>query len=268
LTSPRGAVLAAMVLALMGTACTTTTTTTGSDGRPVARSDAEPASPERRAQVRLELAAAYFGRGQTPTALEEVRRALAAQPDLAPAWGLQGLILANMGDPAGADQSFRRALALAPRDGDLMHNYGWFLCQQQRHAESAAQFSAALAQPGYRDGMRTLLAQGVCQARAGNLADAERTLSRAYQIDPTNPVAAFNLADVLMRQSRFDRARFYVGRINAVPEQVSAQSLWLAARIEQRAGNAEGARAFGQRLRERFPQSREALQFERGVFDD
>jgi type IV pilus assembly protein PilF len=245
-----------------------TTTTVGSDGRPVTRSDAEPASAERRAAVRLELAAAYFGRGQADTALVEVRQALAARPDLAPAWGLQGLILANLGDTAAADQSFRRALQLDARDGDLRHNYGWFLCQQQRFDDAGLQFEAALAQPGYRDGLRTLLVQGLCQARAGRLEQAERTLSRAYQLDPANPVTAFNLSDLLMRRGEYERARFYVGRIQAVPELVSAQSLWLAARIEHRAGNLDAARAHGQRLRERFPQSPEALQFDRGAFND
>ena len=149
-----------------------------------------------------------------------------------------------------------------------MHNYGWFLCQRQRWAEAMAQFDAALAQPTYREALRTTMAQGVCQARAGNLEAAERTLSRAYAFDPTSPVLAFNLADVLLRLGQTERARFYVARINAVPELVSAQSLWLAARVEQRAGDAESARLLGQRLRERFPQSREALQFERGQFDD
>jgi type IV pilus assembly protein PilF len=254
------------VLATLLAGCTTTVT--DADGRPVARQDAEPASPERRAQVRLELASLYFSRGQADTALQEVRQALAARPDLAAAWGLQGLIQANLGDNTAADQSFRRALQLAPRDGDLLHNHGWLLCQQQRFDEADARFEAALAQPQYREQLRTLLTRGVCLARGGRLEDATGHLSRAYQLDPGNPVTAFNLSDVLMRRGEFERARFYVGRINAVPELVSAQSLWLAARIEQRSGNADGARSLGLRLRDRFPQSPEVLQFERGAFDE
>lgn len=258
----------AAALLLLAAGCTTTTTITGPDGRPVVRADNEPASPERRAQVRLELASLYFSRGQADTALQEVRLALAAQPNLASAWGLQGLIQADMGDAAAADQSFRRALQLAPRDADLMHNHGWFLCQQQRWDEADARFEQALAQPQYRDALRTMLVRGVCQARAGQLEAAERHLSRAYELDPANPVTAFNLADVLLRRSDFDRARFYVGRINAVPQLVSAQSLWLAARVEQRSGNLDAARSLGLRLRDRFPKSPEALRFERGQFDD
>ncbi|MFO1269403.1 MAG: hypothetical protein U1F67_23205 [Rubrivivax sp.] len=49
---------------------------------------------------------------------------------------------------------------------------------------------------------------------------------------------------------------------------MTAQSLWLAARIERRLGNMEGVQDFGRLLRERFPQSPEALQYERGRFDE
>jgi type IV pilus assembly protein PilF len=68
-----------------------------------------------------------------------------------------------------------------------MHNYAWFLCQQRRYAEGDVQFAAAVARAQYREVPRTYLAQGVCQARAGQWGDAERTLSRRYELDPANP---------------------------------------------------------------------------------
>lgn len=232
------------------------------------RSNVEPADAGKRAQVRLELAALYLGRGQPETALGEVDRAIAAQPEMAQAHNLRGLALAGMGDSARAEQAFQRAMQLAPADGDVMHNYGWFLCQQRRWPEAEARFSAALALPQYREVVRTLLAQGVCQARAGRWADAERTLSRSYELDPGNPVTAYNLAEVLMQRGEIERARFYVARINNRPELTSAQSLWLAARIERRAGDLQAAQALGRKLQERFPESPEVLRFERGQFDE
>jgi type IV pilus assembly protein PilF len=87
-------------------------------------------------------------------------------------------------------------------------------------------------------------------------------------LDPSNPATAYNLSDVLLRRGDLQRARFYVGRINAVREQSNAQSLWLAARIEHGLGNETALQDFGRQLRERFPQSTEALQFERGRFDE
>ena len=232
------------------------------------RTQSEPAYPERRAQVRLELAGLYFGRGQNNTALEEIKLALAAKPDMPEAFGLRGLVYASLGDDRLAEESFKRALQLAPTSGNTMHIYGWFLCQGRRYAEAEALFEQALVQPQYRDGVRTLLAQGVCQARAGQWAQAEKTLSRSYELDPANPVTAFNLAEVLLHRGELERARFYVQRINAVPEQVTAQSLWLAARIERRLGNLGALQDHSRQLRDRFPQSPEALKLERGRFDD
>ena len=233
-----------------------------------ARSAADANTADRRARVRLELAALYFSRGQVNTALDELKLAMAANPDLHEAHSLRGLIYASLGDAPVAEQSFKRALELNPRDGDTMHNYGWFLCQQRRFDEAEATFLRATALPSYGESQRTLLTRGVCQARAGRWAEAERTLSRSYELDPANPVTAYNLSDVLLRRGELERARFYVRRINQVSEQVTAQSLWLAARIERRLGNMEGLQDFGRQLREKFPQSPETLQLERGRFDD
>ena len=232
------------------------------------RTDSDQTDGERRARVRLELASAYFGRGQLSTALDEVKQALASKPDLPEAYNLRGLILASMGENKSAEESFQRALQLNPRDADTLHNHGWFLCQERRYEDGERQFNAALSQPQYLGGARTTFALGVCQARAGRWEDAERTLSRSYELDPANPVTAFNLSEVLLRRGELVRARFYVGRINANPDQSNAQSLWLATRIEHRIANAVGVQSFGRQLRERFPQSPEALQFERGRFDD
>ena len=223
---------------------------------------------DRLANTRMELAAAYFGRGQATDALDQVKMALQAKPDNPNAYSLRGLIYGALGDAEKADESFRRAQQLAPHDGDLMQNYGWFLCQQRRYADADAQFTLTLAEPSYRQPARTLLAQGVCQARAGKLADAEHTLSHAYELDPANPTTAVNLTEVLYRNGQYERARFYIRRVNTKQELASAQTLWLAARIERKLGQEEQVQAMGAQLRNRFPQSPEALLFEKGKFDE
>jgi type IV pilus assembly protein PilF len=125
-----------------------------------------------------------------------------------------------------------------------------------------------VTQPQYRGVTRTLLARGVCQARAGRWVEAEGTLSRSYELDPTNAATAYNLSDVLYRRGEYERARFYMRRVNTQQEQSNAQTLWLAARIEKRLGNEAGARQLGTQLRDRFPQSPEALLFEKGRYDE
>jgi type IV pilus assembly protein PilF len=259
--------LLASIIAALLAGCAQTTTTTSSSGE-VRTGFADPAEAERRASLRLDLASLYYSRGQYDTALDEIKLAIAAKPDLGTAFNLRGLIYTALGNDALADESYLRALAINPRDADAMHNRAWFLCQRNRYDEADRGFEQVLTQPQYRDTPRTLMAQGVCQARAGRLPEAEAKLTRAYEFDPGNANVALNLADVLYRRGDYERARFYARRVNLREEQTSAQTLWLAARIEHRLGNRGGADEFGRQLRTRFPQSRESQAFERGRFDE
>jgi type IV pilus assembly protein PilF len=261
--------LALMVLcaAALAAACVQTQTG-GVQQEASVRSAPDPADADKRASVRLELAGGYFSRGQFDTALEEIKLALAAKPDLGGAYNMRGLVYAAMGEERLADESFERALALNPRDADTMHNRGWFFCQRGRYDEADRLFEQAIAQPQYRDQARSLAAQGLCHARAGKLAPAEQKLRRAYEVDPTNPNTAYNLSEVLYRRGDYERARFYIRRINDRDELSNAQTLWLAAKIEHRAGNRGGVDVYGRQLRARFPQSPEAQALDRGRFDD
>ncbi|MBS0446393.1 MAG: type IV pilus biogenesis/stability protein PilW [Proteobacteria bacterium] len=223
---------------------------------------------EKRVRLHMELALAYFGQRQYTSSLDEVKQALAADPNSGQAYNLRGLIYASLNDPALAEDSFRRALQIDPRDGDAMQNYGYFLCQQKRYPDADAQFEQALALPKYQSRARTLLTQGVCQAVAGRLPDAEQTLTQAYQADPANPATLVNLAEVLYRRGAYDRARDYIDRVNALPAIANAQTLWLAARVENRLGHTGAVQDLGRRLGTGYASSPEWAKFQRGAFDE
>lgn len=263
------ALTAIAAIAVLGGCATSVSTTSGPITEAQVTRDAAPSDDiSRRARVRMELALGYFGRGQYDVALEETQRVLAIDPTLGSAYNLQGLIYASKGDDAQAEQNFRRALQLNPRDADTMQNFGWFYCQRKRFGEADQQFRQALASPQNRDTARTLLAQGVCHSMAGQLAEAEASLSKSYEQDPASASTAINLAEVLYKRGEYERARFYVRRVNNVPAMVSAQTLWLAARIEHKLGNTNGAQDLGRQLRSRFAESREAAAFDRGQFNE
>ncbi len=265
----RALCLACVGLALLLAGCTSTVTRTEAkpDARP-APTAPDPEQLKRSAGVRLELASLYFSRGQFNTALDEIKLAIQADPRNGAAYNLSGLIYAALGNMAQADASFQRALQINPRDADTMNNYGWVLCQNQRYKEAEAQFQNALGQPNYRGAARTLRVMGICQARDNRLAEAEASLMRSYQIDPGSAETAFSLADVQYRRGEFERARFYIDRVNKSPEQSNAQTLWLGARIEYKLGNRPLAMGLGDQLRKRYPQSPEALAFEQGRFNE
>ena len=232
------------------------------------RGQLQPEPAQRRAQARLELASAYLENGQARTALEEVDKALAADAQSAAAHDLRGLALAALGQTAQAQASFERALQLDARDAGAMHNFGWFLCQQQRWDEAQAWLERALAQPGYEGGARSLLALGVCQARAQRWEAAERSLALALERDPAQSAAALNLAEVLLRRGQAERARVQLQRASINSAQADAATLWLSMRIEHRLGRHAAVEALGRELRQRFPQAPQTLALDQGRFDD
>jgi type IV pilus assembly protein PilF len=222
----------------------------------------------KRAKARFELALAYYAQGQFEVALEELDKSIKADDDLVAAHNLRGLALGALGRDELADQSFRRALQLAPQDVDTLQNYAWFSCQRGRHAQAQSLFAQVLKVPSYRDVSRTQLSMGVCQARAGALREAEATLMQLYEREPGNPAVMVNLAEVLYRLGEYERARFQMRRVNGVAEWVSAQTLWLALRIENRLSQEAAVASLAQQLRSRFPQAPEVALLDRRKFDD
>ncbi len=229
--------------------------------------DSDEPDGRRRARIRLELAVGYFEEGQTTIALDELKQALAADPNFGEAYNLRGLVYMRLNDVGLAEESFRRSIALNPADSNVYHNYGWLMCQQSRYAESLQFFAQALANPQYGDRPKTLMTQGLCQIRAGRPAEAELSLTRSYELDAGNPITGFNLSTLLFQRGEFVRAQFYIRRLNN-SESANAESLWLGIKVERRLDNRDAAEQLASQLRKRFGQSQELARYDRGAFDE
>lgn len=221
----------------------------------------------RRARIRLELAIGYFEQGQTTVALDELKQSISADPNFAPAYNLRGLIYMRLNDPGLAEDSFRRALALNPRDADVFHNYGWLLCQQSRFGDSYKAFAQAIAVPLYGGRAKSWMAQGLCQMKAGQLTEAELSFLRSYELDAGNPVTGYNLAKLLFQRGDLVRSQFYVRRLNN-SDLANSESLWLGIKVERKLDNRDAVQQLAGQLKKRFAQSRELALFERSAFDD
>jgi len=229
--------------------------------------ESDETEPRRRARIRMELALGYFEQGQAKVALDEVKQVISIDPDFPDAHNLRGLIYMRLNDFPQAEESFRRAVALNPKDPNVRHNYGWLQCQEGHFDDAQRSFDAALADPLYTGRAKTLLAQGVCQARAGKKADAERSLARAYELDAANPVTGYTLANLLFQRGDFARSQFYIRRLNNT-ELANAESLWLGIKVERRLDDRVAMRQLGEQLKKRFPQTREAALYDKGAFDE
>ncbi|WP_228488128.1 type IV pilus biogenesis/stability protein PilW [Caenimonas koreensis] len=251
--------------ALSGCANQRTPGTVGSTQDILTESD-EP-EVRKRARIRMELAVGYFEQGKTNIALDELKQVISSDPTFPDAYSLRGLIYMRLNDLQQAEDSFRRAVALNPRDPDVNHNFGWLLCQRGRYAEAQQAFDVVMANGAYAGRSKTLMAQGLCEARAGNMAAAERSLARSLELDAANPVTGYNLSNILYRRGDYKRAQFYIRRLNN-SESANAETLWLGIKVERRLEDQVAMRQLGEQLKKRYAQSREASLYERGAFDE
>jgi type IV pilus assembly protein PilF len=229
--------------------------------------DSDEPELRRRARLRLELAMGYYEQGKTTVALDEIKQALVADPNFADAYNVRGLIYMRLNDLGFAEESFRRALVLKPNDANVMHNYGWLMCQQGRYPEAVQTFTKALADPNYGGRAKTWMTQGLCQIKAGQRAEAELSLAKSLELDAGNPITGYNLATLLYQRGDYSRALFYIRRLNN-SQLANAESLWLGIKVERRLGNRVAAQQLASQLRNLFPKSRELDSFERGAFDE
>lgn len=226
----------------------------------------EPSDPRNRAKLHTELASLYFSRGSMGVALEELRAAVSADPGYAPAHGMFGIVYQELKEIRLAEQSFERALRLAPTDPDINHNYGLFLCQQGREQDSIKYFMDAVRNPLYPTPWRSYSAAGQCSLRTNKLKEAEDYVQQALKLDPDDPPATLQMGQIRFRQGKIDEARRYVSRFNKLVNP-TAESLWLALRIERRQGARTAEASYANQLRRRYPDSPEYKALQRGNFD-
>ena len=226
----------------------------------------EATDPRNRARVHTELASLYYARGNMAVALDELRVAVAADSSYAPAHSMFGSVYMALRETTLAQSSFEKAVSIAPTDPDINHNFGWFLCQNGKPAESIRYFQQAVKNPLYPTPWRTYSAAGVCTQMSGNVKDAEDYFLRALRLEPDEPTALLQLSQIRYRQKALDDARRLVSRYNKLVAP-SAESLWLALRIERKTGERAAEASYASQLRRRFPGSAEYQALQRGDFD-
>ena len=214
----------------------------------------QPASPATRARMHTDLAGGYYERAQMDIAIDELKLAVAADPGYAPAYNLYGLVYAVLGDDRKAEQSFERALALAPNDSDVHHNWGWYLCQHKREREALAQFEIAVANSLYRTPEIALVNAGRCAQTIGEIRVAESYFRRALAAQPGNALASYGVALIAYKEARYDEARKWmrpVMQTNTPPP----EALYLGLCIERKLGDRQAELSYVTQLRNRFPDS-------------
>jgi type IV pilus assembly protein PilF len=237
-----------VMLAATLNGCGTPSSSIGQQERPVNQS----------ARVHTELAGLYYVRAQLGIALVELEQALQADHDYAPAYGVRGLVHMALREDKEAEEDFKHSLKLDGNDSDIRNNYGWFLCQRNREKESIPQFMAAVKNPLYSTPGLAYLNAGLCSRKMSDNRNAEEFFQKALIVQPGMPQALYALADLSFANGDYFMAKKYLRELSEKTDDLSAEQLWLAVRIQRRVGDRTAEDSYGTQLRKRFPESREA----------
>jgi type IV pilus assembly protein PilF len=242
----------------------------GKSGKAELTTLSDQTSAQRRAEIRMQLAVGYYEQGQYPTALDEVKLALLADPNYVDAYGMRAVIYMAMGEQGLAEDNFVKALKLAPHNPELANNYGSFLCQNKRVAEAMPLFETALNNRAYQSPAKAANNAGSCALKIKDYKSAEKYLLQALQMTPDLPATNANLAQVYYAQRDYTRANFFITRLGklAKMESLTADVLWLAIKVQHKLGDTGAEAGWVTQLRRHHPGSAEYAAYQRGAFDE
>lgn len=150
------------------------------------------------------LATALQAEGRTDEAAAHYRRAIALQPDYAPAYNNLGVALRASGAVDAAISAYEQALEVKSDYPDAHYNLANALLQQNRADEAADHFAIALRSIPDSAGVRNNL--GIALTAQGKHEDALAAFQSAVAAEPGSAVAHRNLGDALASAGRTTEA--------------------------------------------------------------
>lgn len=248
--------LVLILSSMMTTGCVTQDTYAGTD-IPVSERKVDKVSAARQ---RVQLGLTYLQKGNSEQAKANLDRALAFAPNLEEVHIAFAYYYQSVGELDKTEQAYREAINSSDATGDSYNNFGAFLCQQGKYAESEKMFLKAVEQPLYTRSASTYENLGICSRKAGQVSKAQKYFAMALKYDPRRRTSLIELTEIDYEQGRFAEAREQLSRYHRVAAE-SAGSLALGIKIEQGLKDEEAVKRFGILLLAKFPQSVQAKEY-------
>lgn len=207
----------------------------------------------------LRLGAAYLRKGDLEAAVSKLQRAVDLDPKNAQAHATLALAYERMGLDEDSRTHYERAIKLTRGDAVIDNLYGAYLCRNGQRAKAEKYLLKAATNPRYRTPEAAYTNAGVCAMRDERWEQAEDYFRAALRIQPRYVDALWHMAELSHRRERDLQARAFLQRLSSTGK-LPPNALWLAMQVERNLGDTVAAERYGQQLKTRFPDSREAGQ--------
>ncbi|WP_277051859.1 type IV pilus biogenesis/stability protein PilW [Zestomonas thermotolerans] len=208
----------------------------------------------------IQLGLGYLRQGETGKAKVPLKKALELDPSSVDAHAALGLVFQVELEPQLADQHFRRALSIDPRDTRVRNNYGSFLFEQGRYPEALEQFRLASEDNLYSERSWVFENLGMTALKMNDREQARQYFERALRLNRRQPRSLLELALLAYERGEYVPARSYYERFSEVSEQ-NSRSLLLGIRLAKIFDDRDKAASLGLQLTRLYPGTPEYQQY-------
>ncbi|PJG85657.1 type IV pilus biogenesis/stability protein PilW [Conservatibacter flavescens] len=136
------------------------------------------------AKARIELGLGYLHQQNITQAKLNLDKALSHAPNYYLVHSALAYFYQMQGETEKADSAYRTAIKLDSKQGDVLNNYGAFLCGQGEFEQAYQRFQQALNTPNYYHQADTYENLALCNLSAKNTALFQQNLAQLEKIAP------------------------------------------------------------------------------------
>lgn len=161
----------------------------------------------RKADTRLALAQAYLRQGEPNKAWKNLTLAHQYAPNYLATHMALAHYYEHVGEFDRARQEYQDAFKHHPQSGELLNNYGAFICKQGQYVESLAWFAKARQQNDYAHIARNFENAGYCALKAQRPNQAIEYFAKSVLHDPTKARTWLTLVDLEIQYGQVSQAQ-------------------------------------------------------------
>lgn len=194
------------------------------------------ANPIAMSESRIALGLGYMEQENMVRARENLELAIQHAPSYYRARLSMAHYYEKVGEVDEAMKEYKSALRLDSNNGNVLNNYGTFLCKQGNYDQADRYFNKAIDQPFYYLVSASYENAGFCALKSGDSEQAKYYFTRALDHEPNRIKSTLQLAKIEVSQRQFRDARL---RLFKFHQRYGYQipSLQILVELESKAGN-------------------------------
>ncbi|WP_261815863.1 type IV pilus biogenesis/stability protein PilW [Vibrio gallicus] len=170
-------------------------------------------APLAAANARIELGLSYLQLGDTVRAKQNFDIAHQYAPKYVRSSSALAYYYQYVSQVKLAEDWYRRALDLSPDNGNLLNDFGVFLCRQHRYKQALQKFEQAIQQSDYILVAASYENSGLCALQAGQWHQAEAYFIKSLEFQPNRYRSDIELVKLNIR---FGQAQLAQQRLNRI----------------------------------------------------